>query len=56
MIGDITFILVGAIAGVTLGWITSSMRPAGSHASGRTVAEIRGRIERESRGRHRLLA
>ncbi|MFJ4658139.1 hypothetical protein ACIP5Y_43305 [Nocardia sp. NPDC088792] len=56
MIGDITFILVGAIAGVTLGWITSAMRPAGPHAGGRTVTEIRSRIERESSGRHRLLA
>lgn len=51
MIGELLFLLLGAGIGIVVGWIaTSSSRGSHSNGTGMTVAEIRGRIEREHTG------
>lgn len=50
MIGQLAFLFLGTWLGIALNWVRASYRKP--TASGRTVAEIRNRIEREHRGRH----
>lgn len=53
MISELLFLLLGAGIGVAVGWVaTSSSRGSHSNGTGMTVAEIRGRIERENTGAH----
>ncbi|WP_306356616.1 MULTISPECIES: hypothetical protein [unclassified Nocardia] len=54
MIGAIAYLLLGAAMGVLVGWrLATAHRPvhAAGRGAGRTVEEIRARLDREARGR-----
>ncbi|SUA80630.1 Uncharacterised protein [Nocardia otitidiscaviarum] len=54
MIGAIAYLALGAAMGILVGWRLATAHRA-EHAvrrgAGRTVAEIRARLDREARGR-----